>query len=232
MKENAISKINKAGNIIHVITTILQVCLFIVIATMLITLVLCYVFPENLFSVQLKETAVFNIDLSEMDITFSEEEKQEIEKELLSSDVGLTHNGTELTTDEIIVGDDYFQFNTDVDLSTLNFGTLRVVVIIVMLYSIMTLVTLFFLSSLAKAFKDCRTPFAQDIIKKMQRLAFSLIPWVLFSALRSTAIQYISSKQLSFSLELSPLLTMGIILALSYIFKYGAMLQQESDETL
>ena len=94
-------------------------------------------------------------------------------------------------------------------------------------------VALFMLKALMKSLKNCKTPFAEDVIKNMTRFATSLvcvmildiIISILWSAL-STGLSY------NTSVNLGSVLLVAVIYVLIVVFKYGAKLQQESDETL
>ena len=98
----------------------------------------------------------------------------------------------------------------------------------------MTIVTISFAESLCKAFRDCTSPFDTKVIKKMQNLAISLIPWtIILSIIDSTMDSFLAGGlRLSLSIDLGVVLVVLIVFVLVYIFKYGAVLQQESDETL
>lgn len=68
----------------------------------------------------------------------------------------------------------------------------------------------------------------------MKNLAISLIPWVVLSNISDMFLQYImtGNYNIALSINLKIVLVIVLIFALIYIFKYGAVLQQESDETL
>jgi hypothetical protein len=86
---------------------------------------------------------------------------------------------------------------------------------------------------LCKAFAKCNSPFDEEVIKKMRLFAISLIPWSVFSMLGNYMIAYMSgSPKVNLSINIAVVFTIVVIFALTYIFRYGAVLQQESDETL
>ena len=98
----------------------------------------------------------------------------------------------------------------------------------------MTFITLWFVGNLCKAFRDCQSPFEENVIKKMKHVAIALIPWCIISSVSDSTFNSIVSGKPSFSLsvDLGMVLIVLVVLVLVYIFKYGAVLQQESDETL
>lgn len=109
------------------------------------------------------------------------------------------------------------------------------VMLFTFLYLAMTLTTLFFIGFLCKAFQNCESPFEQNVIKKMKTLAYSLIPWAILSTVSGAVTRIFLKDGIhmgDFGIDLRVVMTVLIILALAYIFQYGAILQQESDETL
>lgn len=81
-------------------------------------------------------------------------------------------------------------------------------------------VSLHFAKSLCKALEKCESPFSEEVVRKMRNFAISLIPFGIFcvgaGGVSATGIAFI----------------IIIVLLFSAIFKYGAELQRESDETL
>ena len=76
--------------------------------------------------------------------------------------------------------------------------------------------------------------YLENVIKKMRGFAYSLIPWVILNSTSRSMIDSLLNGKLNVqvSLDITMLIIVLIVLALVYIFQYGAMLQQESDETL
>ncbi len=74
----------------------------------------------------------------------------------------------------------------------------------------------------------------KNVIKKMQYFAYSLVPWAVVSMISDSIRESILNNKLSvmFSIDLGVVLIVLVVLLLVHIFKYGAVLQQESDETL
>lgn len=61
-----------------------------------------------------------------------------------------------------------------------------------------------------------------------------MIPMAFVSSITNSVIQSISSNRiyLNWNVDLTVVIAILLVFAMAYIFKYGAMLQQESDETL
>ena len=96
------------------------------------------------------------------------------------------------------------------------------------------LVGIIFAGRLAKSFRDCESPFEERVIRRMKQFAYSLIPWAVLSSISGSLDQrlWMAGGGLSFDLNVGMIVVVLVILALAYIFQYGAILQRESDETL
>lgn len=81
------------------------------------------------------------------------------------------------------------------------------------------LVMVIFAKKMADAFKTCNSPFEANVITAMKHFGYSMIPWGIVFGLFSD------------SLIMTVLLVL-VVLAIIYIFSYGAELQQESDDTV
>lgn len=93
-------------------------------------------------------------------------------------------------------------------------------------------VTVTFIIKLCKEFKTCETPFSEGVIKRMKQVGYSMLPWFIVFPTAEAAANFMVTNNLNISLDIGMLIMALVVLALTYIFKYGAMLQQESDETL
>lgn len=84
----------------------------------------------------------------------------------------------------------------------------------------LTLIVVIFGGKLASALEKCSSPFEESVTKSMKKFAFSLIP--------IATVYCIIGQQAS----LSMIVIVLAMIAIAYIFSYGAELQKESDETL
>ena len=96
------------------------------------------------------------------------------------------------------------------------------------------IVTLVMFKKLCEAFSVCRTPFDEAVIRRMTTFAWTLIVCAVVSsfaaAVGSAALA--GFGKMNFNLSLNPIITALIVFFLCMIFRYGAQLQQEADETL
>lgn len=109
------------------------------------------------------------------------------------------------------------------------------------------LVIFILLKRLSDGFRRCETPFSDDVIRRMTAFAWTMIGGAaVMSVSESVANAMLNrSLDLSFSLNptnmqnglqvsfsFAPILIALLVLFLTMIFRYGAQLQKQSDETL
>ena len=116
--------------------------------------------------------------------------------------------------------------------------TLRRVGGALLLYSLIpgALIAVFImLGKLMKALQEGDSPFTDEVVKRMTGFAISLIP---FAVLKPTsggiasALLTTGDFDINFGVDLSTAFAALIIILLIMIFRYGAQIQKESDETL
>ena len=94
-------------------------------------------------------------------------------------------------------------------------------------------VMLHMLKGLMKAFKTCETPFCENVIKKMTYFARSLVPvYALYMVSNGMWSSLGRGSDFSMSVNLGYVLLIAVVYILVEVFRYGAGLQKESDETL
>lgn len=93
-------------------------------------------------------------------------------------------------------------------------------------------VTLYMVKALMKSLKECETPFAEEVIKNMTRFATSLICVVILQFIFGGFWSSLTTGKYDFNINIESILLVAVIYILITVFKYGAALQHESDETL
>lgn len=239
-KEEAIKRINQMGHAGQIVALITRIGLIIGIAALLIGVIVIALLPKGFLTVEADGVATVEIDMGKIGYTISEQERADIERAMENGSYTMKINGFEV----VEFGDDYKP--TEVVGNTIRLtGTGEGEVFdlhsmvwplcILLVTLVLALVSCIFAGSLCKEFRNCSSPFEEGIIVKMRNLAFSLFPWTLLSSGTETmAWDMANFKQFEFHVELNlgMLFIALIVLALSYVFRYGAVLQQESDETL
>ena len=96
------------------------------------------------------------------------------------------------------------------------------------------IVTLTMFRKLCEAFSVCRTPFDEAVIARMTTFAWTLIVCAVVGCFATAAASAVVAgfSKMNFNLSLTPIFTALIVFFLCMVFRYGAQLQREADETL
>ncbi len=231
MKDQAIQKINKIGKVSSVIALIGKILVGMGMVCVLIAAIACFVIPEKTLTFTTSGNLEMEMDMSGMGVTIPQEEIDAAQKEMMNS-MNVSGEGMEAT--EVIVTADSIKMIGKTENMSISLRDLAWIWVWVLLTLVMTFITLCFIHRLCKAFRDCHSPFEDNVIKKMQHFGYSLIPWAVISTITNSVSDSLLNNKLSLQLtvDLSVVLIVLIVLVLVHIFKYGAVLQQESDETL
>lgn len=238
MKQNAISKINKMGQIGGYLTLVAKIFIIIGIVACLAGAVIFTIIPENFISINVSNNIGYSVDFSSLGIKFDESQIQEAQ-DMITTNGSITtsvnDNGTKYIVNNSSITENGISGEATTENGTMNLSVLPCIFLAGSINIAMALVTLFFVGSLCKAFRYCESPFEENVIKKMQNLAISLIPWTIISSIADSFITNlinVGNFEFGISVDLNVVLVIILIFVLVYIFKYGAVLQRESDETL
>lgn len=235
-KENAILKINKAGKIGKIVCIVASVLVGIVAVIGLVAAITLTAFPKNFVSVSTTTSTSTSVDLSMFMKDLSNEQKQSTFDQIrnsINSNVTEQVNGVDVSVNADISDDAVLTVDSSDVTVKMTFSTITRYVYLATVILAFAFVSTFFAGRLCKSFADCASPFDADVIKKLRYFAFSLIPWtvsasfITFETSPTTALSKFNCN-VNFGMIFITLAVLG----LSYIFKYGAILQQESDETL
>lgn len=247
MKEQAIKKINKIGKFSYIAAIIAKCFVIVGLVVTLIAGIVCVAMFGD--SMKMDTAGLIHMELdcdalkinSEDIMEIMNEEGTEINRQefAFSDSTGaltLDISEEDYTMAEIEYEENGNRLLVDIQADAYSFTLKKVgsMMLVSCIGMVMTIITITFVESLCKAFRDCSSPFDGKVIKKMQNLAISLIPWTIISSVITSILDSFleSGLQLNFSIDLGVVLVVLIVFILVYIFKYGAVLQQESDETL
>ena len=220
-----VKRINNLGKVSKIILMIMRIACIIGIVAMIVGGIFCItVLPSDSTAITAKGNASYefivdtaklpayvdvssdiNIDEDNIDAKF-----ELLGTEISIKDIASEENGIERYT---------FDANFNAPNSTIFRYGFAGACFAAALYFAFTLIVVIFAGKLAKALEKCQSPFDESVTKAMKHFAFSLIPAVL---------TYITQG----SINLTMVLIVIAVIIFSYIFSYGAKLQQESDETL
>ena len=233
MKEQAIQKINKIGKISSIFALIAKIVVGAGLVCTIIGAIICFAMPKELVEVTTAGAMVLDVDFSALGAEIPELSDEAAREEAVA-EMKESLTDEDFTLVEITMDENGAQIAGTMEEYSFSIRDGAWAVVIAALNLVMTFVTLCFISGLCKAFRDCQSPFEENVINKMRNLAIALIPWCVISSVSDTTFNSIINGKPSFSLsvDLGMVLVVLIVLVMVYIFKYGAVLQQESDETL
>ncbi|MBQ4425860.1 MAG: hypothetical protein II882_09035 [Lachnospiraceae bacterium] len=220
-------KINTIGKVWRILTIIAKVIVIVGIVCLALIGTLSLVLPKDSVKISLSGAAQFEIS----------EKLYKGKIPVISSIDGMdiTLAGEDFETVSVEETDEGVRVNMASDGYTLDMRSVFRACLIGLIYLTAVLVMLCFLKSLMTEFKNCDTPFSDGVIRKMTNFAWSLVPMGVLSGFSGSDWALLLNKaggRFHFSLNLSVVLVVLILFAIVQVFKYGAQLQLQSDETL
>ncbi len=217
MENEYVVKINKLGKVSRILITIIMVIIMIVLVCLPILMILTFFIPND--GVRINGNASVNIIV----------ENENIVNHIVKIDES-DFNGNILGTalkwivkDDGVVNGEHL-FTIEGGIKDLTGKQLKPIVAVACMYGEIVLICLYialiFAKKLAKAFETCRSPFEEEVIKKMKPFGIALAVW-------AAAVLFINGIS-----GLLVVFAVIIVLLFISIFRYGAQLQQQSDDTV
>lgn len=235
-KNEAITKINKYGKIGKIISIAMIVIISFITVVTLVAAITLKVFPDDLFRINLGTQAEVIINPSAIDPNVDPSTFSQITEAINNGTVqgGLNMGAVSMKLNSAEIVDNTVVCKTSEGTGVLLLNNVGNILLLVAFSTILTLISAIFGLKFCKAIEKCESPFEDSVITRMRNFAFSLIPWAVFSSVPKYAVEnmFNNNVKINFSLDMNIILIVLIILALTVVFKYGAMLQKESDETL
>lgn len=236
MKTEAIKKINKMGEVGNVLIIIAKIFCIIGLVGCLVGTIAIGILPKDFITLQAQGIGTIEVNLEAIGESITAEEVEQINNGSYSDDgyFEIQTGVSEYSFNEMHAEGNSIFLTSNQSTKMISVHNLVYIMVMATISVAMTVVSLFFAGFLCKAFKNCSSPFEENVIKKMQHFAYSLIPWVILTSMSQSMANSLTSGKLevNISINLTMLVIVLVILAFAYIFKYGAVLQQESDETL
>lgn len=235
MRIDVIRKINKIGKAGTIAALIAKIFVILLLALCFFALVVLLILPSDVCTVNIngKAEVLMNLGFFGLDTDGDEGLIGQI-KNGVEENAVVDYAGNHFRVDRVDVDGSQVAFGASGKLTEFNVKSLARAVAGAMLNLVLLLISVIFVSRLAKAVRDCLSPFEDRVIQRMKQFAYSLIPWAVISSVVGSLEQqvWIAGGGFSFDLDIGMIIIVLVILALAYIFQYGAMLQKESDETL
>lgn len=232
-KEDAIRKINTMGKVGNIVALIVRIFVIVSLVLCFAGLVIVLVLPSNLCRLKVDGRAQVLVDLD----AFGWEAEDDLAREVQDSikdKAGFSYGGNRFAVDNVEMDGSQIYVDSSARLTEINIRNLAWVIASAIVILGLLLVGIIFAGRLAKSFRDCESPFEERVIRRMKQFAYSLIPWAVLSSVAGSLEQrlWMAGGHFSFDLNFGMIVVVLVILALAYIFQYGAILQKESDETL
>jgi len=231
MKQEVVAKINKFGKIGEVIAQISRIFVILGAVILLAAGIFMLAVPKDLFTLDYYVGMDMQVDLDAVGETITEDDMAELEADAYT----VTTSDTEMVIVDLEADEEANTLNVKFASEPTNmFNATKIVIFILLqlLLLVVNFITITFIVKLCKEFKTCETPFSTGVIKRIKQVGFSLIPWCIVYPTAEAAANFMVSNNLNISIDIGMIIMVLVVLALAYIFQYGAMLQQESDETL
>ncbi len=231
-KEKALKSINSIGKAGTVISTVMQILLIVGIVAVIVAGIVVMSISDDMFEFRIVSGGSIEFDTSAMPESAINILPYDAHNSAVNVD--FSFNGINYRAVDTEVDGDHVTTKLEGKTNVINHSGLAIVVIAAGVILLMTMVVMIFIKKLCTSIRDCSTPFEQGVITGLERCAWVLIPWVIVSGIAKNVIESVlsGSRNMMFSISLSTVLVIVLIFGLSYIFKYGAELQTESDETL
>ncbi len=233
MKEKAVTKINKFGKIGIVIGHIARVGLVITaisaiaIGIFMMSVDLLDMSYQSLINVQVDKDAYLGL----IGEDYAEDMQESWDEEAMNGT--LMVNSDEFSQVSVEQTEDGAVMTMATEPVAI-FSPVKCIVFMVctLIYLAAVFVSVTFIMKLCRELRDCETPFSEAVIQRMKQVSISLIPWVVTAPFATASMNSLVTGGFDVTFELGSFVLVFIVFALTQIFKYGAMLQQESDETL
>lgn len=222
--ENNIRKINKMGKIGYIVSNICTIMLYVATVACIVAGVMLLAVSYDAIKVTTSHTAVVEVDKANNSALVAFETD------------GMTVEIDGLTYDNISTEETLAKSTTTAATTPYTYSLHDIYVVFFAGAAVCIVFSLLMknIRDLFASFRDCETPFTAEISDKLHKTGLLFIP-VMIGGWVITAIQkFISTGivDITLNIDLTMVLLIVMVLTLSAVFRYGTMLQQESDETL
>ena len=240
MENNNIqTKVNKIGRAGRIVSIVLIVLLSIGAFSLLLAGGVCAVLPEDTVEVSFRPNAdvlvgrsILGQEWSRIDEIVAEAQEALTGKYSEVIQFEKTDRGLLIRLDRLMEEGEVFRLRNA--LGAIWAGLVGIASAIVALVMFL---------KLSDAFRVCRSPFDEAVIRRMNIFAWTLIVCAVVGSFAGSAAQsavmafqnagiHVGAKNFGVSLDLTPIFAALIVFFLCMVFRYGAQLQKEADETL
>lgn len=235
MKNDALEKIHKFGRIGLIVSRILLGISWVVLIVSFLFVVVLSFLPRGFFSQRTYSRNVLEVNLSDFDeeLRIDQQKKEELVQNSELEVPNFLGNDPYRLID-VLEKDNVIQIIGENHSGKLDYQDLSIVFFSLDVGLILEIVILCYFKKFCSLFSVCETPFTEEVIETMRKLSVALIPLAVYYVIEDSVLQTILKGRLILSdqIDLTAVACILLIFLLISIFRYGAMLQKESDETL
>ena len=219
---------NSTGRIGYIVVTVLKVIFCIAIAAAVIGGIMVITMPRDYITI--RESSTYEIRVGRgMIYNFIERINSDDEE----TETHYTVNGVEVDEDNFVKDGDYYVFTVESDGMVFNFGRIKAVCVPLILYLIAITGSIWLLGGVFKALKVCRSPFDDEVFKKLKPFVLSFIGIYvfrcIFHAFLSAAL-YGGRVRISWDISAEVAIVLLIIAVLYYVYRYGQAVEKRLGE--
>lgn len=242
MEQSIRKKVNRIGIAGQVVSIILIVLMATACVALLASGIVLAVLPQDAVAIDIS---------ADMDVTVGNSligaVRDRIPDDLTDLDAVVEINGQEFSALQMEKTPDGLVVHAESDRMRFDLHRAVYAVFAGFVHCAALLVVFLFLKRLADGFRRCETPFADEVVKRLTVFAWVLVGGAVVSSVAEAIANALMRRSLDlsfslnpagmdtgfeFSFSFAPILIALIVLFLVMIFRYGAQLQKEADETL
>ena len=231
-----IKKINTAGKVGYVISILLIVCLIVAMVAVGLCTIGALAISDN--EINIKVSTDINVDskgdfIDKINSFVFINGVDDLNTLAEKGEEGIKLEDDDLSEISVVRKDEGLVVNAKTNEVTIGMKRIIMALGAAFIYLAAVTVSLYKIKALMKSLKTCETPFSEDVIKNMSKLATALIcVAILKMVLGGFWTLLRTGSKFNLSIDLGNILLIAVIYVLITVFKYGAGLQHESDETL
>ncbi len=229
MKKNYISEINKIGKIGGTIAKISKI--FLNVGFVILIMVTLFVMISPASGITLKTDHKITVTYDKVGNSFGLSGFLNQDE----NDGKLTIGGVEFRNFEYEDTIEEFKATAVSESYTFKMSSVKWILIGGLIYMAVLIYTFNCLQKLCGLLAVCETPFVLEVADLIKKLAYCIIPIMMSSSITqniSNSVITTGKIDIVLGIDLTMILVILMLLMLSIVFRYGTMLQQESDETL
>lgn len=235
MKSSSIKKINTAGLIGYIISVILIIGAIAVMVSIGICTIVAFKISNDDINVKMATNININSTgnfLDKINSFVKIDGIDDLGRLTEDSKDVITTNNSKISEISVSEENGGLSLNAKTNEITISMKKIIIALILAFIFIVAVTVTLYMVKALMKSLKNCETPFAEDVIKNMTHFATALVCVMVIGIIFGGFCSYLTSGVYNLNINLGSILLVAVVYILIIIFKYGAKLQQESDETL